>query len=47
MVIICGQKNYKQDMKYPIDGVVEEGMCKCEFRGSIHTSVYKIVFCCF
>jgi hypothetical protein len=35
IVVICGQKNYKLDIKHDIDGVVVEGTRKSEVDGSI------------
>jgi hypothetical protein len=35
LVVICGQQNYKVDIKYAIGGMVEEDMHECEVRGLI------------
>jgi hypothetical protein len=35
MVVICGENNYKLDIKHVIDGVVVEGTREGEVDGSI------------
>jgi hypothetical protein len=35
LVVICGQQNYTLNTKHDIAGVVEEGTCEAEVRGSI------------
>jgi hypothetical protein len=46
MVVICGQNNYKLDMKHVIDGVVVEGTREGEVEGSITNNRVAREKCC-